>query len=83
MKQSSFLDIFHTYIFKQDFTNKILVATIYCHTPLIWQVVLILFQNIDIADSYIFYYFTYGVIRVSMPANINWMGDIRPKNGVL
>ena len=36
MKQSSFLDIFHTYIFKQNFTDEILVSAIYRHAPLIW-----------------------------------------------
>ena len=58
IEKPSFLNILYPDIFKKNITDLVLVTAIHCHATLINRVILVMFQNVDVAESQIFYYFS-------------------------
>ena len=51
IEKPSFLNILYPDIFKKNITDLVLVTAIHCHATLINRVILVMFQNVDVAES--------------------------------
>ena len=83
MEQASLLNALHANVFEEDIARPVLVSHHHGHTSLIGDIVLILFQYINLSERQVLHYLSLWGIGVSMSTHIDGMGNICPEHGML